>query len=134
MEPYQTNPEIDGTVADYMELFIQYSFLNLFGLAFPLSFFLAFLSNIMEIHVDKIKLIYFSQRPLPSGASDIGNWFIIMELVNFLGIAQNAGLVAWTSGAFEKDRIKVFIGLLLTLLAIKYLTTFFLPSVPRKAK
>lgn len=60
LEPYQTNPEIDGTVSDYMELFIQYSFLNLFGLAFPLSFFLAFLSNVLEIHVDKIKLIYFS--------------------------------------------------------------------------
>lgn len=49
LEAYQTNFEVDGTVADYMELVIQYSFLNLFGLAFPASYFLAFLSNVLEI-------------------------------------------------------------------------------------
>jgi hypothetical protein len=60
LESYQTNAEVDGTVADYMEMVIQYSFLTLFGLAFPLSYFLAFLSNVLEIQVDKVKLVYFS--------------------------------------------------------------------------
>jgi hypothetical protein len=32
-----------------MELVIQFSFLGLFGLAFPLSFLLAFLTNVAEI-------------------------------------------------------------------------------------
>jgi hypothetical protein len=49
LEPYQTNEEVDGTVGDYMELVIQFSFLNLFGLAFPLSYMLAFITNVAEI-------------------------------------------------------------------------------------
>lgn len=43
------NAEVDGTVADYMELIIQYAFLTLFGLSFPLGFLLAFIQNIIEI-------------------------------------------------------------------------------------
>jgi hypothetical protein len=56
LEPYQTNDEVDGTVGDYLEIVILYSFLSLFGLAFPMGFFLAFLNCVMEMQVDKLKL------------------------------------------------------------------------------
>jgi anoctamin-10 len=44
-----TNIEVDGTVGDYMELIIQFGFLNLFAMAFPASFLIAFFTNIVEI-------------------------------------------------------------------------------------
>jgi anoctamin-10 len=50
-EPYQTNEEVDGLVGDYLELVLQFSFLMLFGLSFPLSYFIAFANNILEIQV-----------------------------------------------------------------------------------
>ncbi len=49
MEEYASNDEIDGTLGDYMELIIQFGFLVLFGIAFPASFFLAFINNVFEI-------------------------------------------------------------------------------------
>lgn len=45
MEPYMSNAETDGLMNDYMELIIQFAFLQLFGLAFPASYLLAFFTN-----------------------------------------------------------------------------------------
>ena len=56
MAPYETNPEVDGTVGDYLEVIMLYSFLALFGLAFPMAFFIAFINCVLKIQVDKIKL------------------------------------------------------------------------------
>ena len=97
LQGYATNDEVDGTVDDYMELVIQFSFLTLFGLAFPVSFLLAFVTNVAEIQVDKLKLTKFSRRPFPQGASNIGNWLIILEVITFFGIFCNAGLIVYTS-------------------------------------
>ena len=47
--PYLTNEEVDGTVGDYMELMVQFSFLSLFSLAFPMAYFIAFLNNTVGI-------------------------------------------------------------------------------------
>jgi hypothetical protein len=57
-----------------------------------------------------------------------------MELVNFLGICSNAGLVAYTSGAVVTNNTNAFIALLVVLLGVRYLTTFFIPEQPRLAR
>ena len=80
-----------------MELVIQFSFLCLFGLALPISFLLAFITNVTVIQGNKRKLLKYSRRPFPQGASNIGNWLIILEVVTFLGIFSNAGLIVYTS-------------------------------------
>jgi len=66
-------------------------------LAFPSAYILAFFSNILEIQVDKLKLIRFERRPFPQGAATIGNWLVIIEVITFFGIFSNAGLIAYTS-------------------------------------
>lgn len=48
-----------------MELIVQFAFLNLFSLAFPLCYLLAFANNILEIQVDKYKLVKITRRPIP---------------------------------------------------------------------
>eukprot|EP00828_Plagiopyla_frontata_P042534 TRINITY_DN6368_c0_g1_i3.p3 TRINITY_DN6368_c0_g1~~TRINITY_DN6368_c0_g1_i3.p3 ORF type:complete len:215 (-),score=29.02 TRINITY_DN6368_c0_g1_i3:376-999(-) len=83
LEPYAANKEVDGTIFDYLELIVQFGFLNLFGLVFPLSFLLAFANNVAEIQVDKLKLKNFSRRPIPTGAKSIGIWFIILDIITF---------------------------------------------------
>jgi hypothetical protein len=58
---------------DYAEIVIQYGFVTLFVAAFPLTPLLAFLNNIIEVHVDSIKLME-SRRPTPRGIDSIGSW------------------------------------------------------------
>ena len=130
LEAYQTNMEVDGTMGDYMEMTIQFAFLNLFSLAFPMAFFLAFINNIVEIQVDKYKLTKFCRRPIPSGAANIGVWQFIFQIISFLGIFTNAGLIAFTSNIIFTRKIMFFTIFLLLFLGIKYLAMVFIPDIP----
>jgi anoctamin-10 len=66
---YQNNLEdfnvgfVDGTFDDYLELVIQFGSVTLFAMSFSLLPILAFLTNILEIQVDKTKLLFLSKRP-----------------------------------------------------------------------
>jgi len=53
-----TNEDLDGTVGDYLQLVIKFSFLTLFGLSFPPTFAIAFVNNSMEMQMDKLKLLH----------------------------------------------------------------------------
>jgi len=79
-------------MVDYMELVIQFSFLTLFGISFPSCYIIAFLNNIAEIQVDKLKLVRFTMRPMPQGSSNIGTWLLILDSITFCAIFSNAGI------------------------------------------
>ncbi len=51
---------------------IQYGFITLFVVAFPLGPLFAFLNNILEIRIDAFKILTQFRRPLPKKARDIG--------------------------------------------------------------
>jgi len=54
--------------------------------------------------VDKLKLVEFSIRPLPAGACNIGTWLIILDVITFISVFCNAGLIAYTSGYYDPDK------------------------------
>lgn len=133
---YHPSLEIDGTVVDYMEMVMQFGFLNLFGMSFPLAFTLAFLNDIAEIQVDKMKLAQFKRRPIPKGAANIGTWLIILDLISFFAIFFNTGLIIITAQVASNSNIStlfLFVILLLIFLALKYFIRFLIPDIPQKA-
>lgn len=83
--------------------------------------------------MDKLKLTKFSRRPFPQGASNIGNWLIILEVITFFGIFCNAGLIVYTSDSVKGNKIVIFSVLLIVLLASKYLIRFIVPDEPESA-
>lgn len=127
--------EKDGTIDDYMELVIQFGFLNLFGVCFPLAFLLAFINDVVEIQVDKSKLIKFLRRPMPKGAADIGTWLIILDFISFLAIFSNAAIIIFTSNSTDGLALGflVFVFLLVVFLILKYFIRYLIPDVPGKA-
>lgn len=62
-KPEYAYKEIDGTYDDYMELMIQFSYVMIFGTAFPLAPLLAFLNNLIELKIDKWKVLFLTRRP-----------------------------------------------------------------------
>ncbi|KAM3139399.1 hypothetical protein pb186bvf_008424 [Paramecium bursaria] len=131
LKDYQINPEVDGTVDNYMKLVIQFCYLSLFGLAFPAAYPMAFL----RYRWTNICLIRICIRPFPQGASNIGNWLIIIEVITFLGIFCNAGLIVFTSQTVPSDQqIILFSILLVVFLALKYLIRFLVPDEPESAR
>jgi len=136
--PYAANLEVDGTLEDYMELVIQFGFLCLFAVNFPISYLMAFFTNIAEIQVDKMKIVRFKRRPTPENAKNLGTWFLILDFLSFLSIFFNAALIAYTSTCIymqdDMTKNKVFVLFVFLFLGIKYLIKLMISDVPVKTK
>lgn len=60
---------------------------------------------------------------------------IILEVITFLAIFSNAGLIVFTSQTIAKDsQLVVFSTLLVVFLGLKYLIRFLVPDEPESAR
>jgi hypothetical protein len=91
---------VDGTFEEYLELVIQFGYVTLFAMSFSLLPIIYFLSNIIEMQVDKTKLLKFYKRPVPTGVNSIGNWFYIFEILSFIAIFTNLAIIIFTSNNY----------------------------------
>lgn len=107
--PYEHNEAFE----DYNEMVIQYGFITLFVVAFPLTPLLALANNIAEVHVDSVKLCFVHRRPFPHPAKSIGAWFYILRFMSYIALGTNCALILWTSPLFENssmtDPTKAFV-------------------------
>ncbi|OMJ74149.1 hypothetical protein SteCoe_27004 [Stentor coeruleus] len=93
--------ETDGTIEDYLELAIQFGYLTLFSLAFPLSTSLLFIGLYLEMLTDKLKILKLSRRPIPLAIKDIGTWYSIFSMISALSIISNTALFCFTAPTFR---------------------------------
>jgi hypothetical protein len=127
---YVYQGEISGTTGSYLKVVIQFSFLSLFGLCFPLIFVLAFVINIVQMFIDRFKITRMSKRVIPSGAQSIGVWSSLMDFVSYLSIITNAGLVVYTLGSFDSIPVFWFILLVGINFAVKFVVQELIEDVP----
>jgi Calcium-activated chloride channel len=86
-----------GTLTDYAAIVIQYGYMVLFVGAFPLSPTLALVSSYIQIRIDGWRLCQAHRRPQPKTAEDMGVWQEMIEIISFLGVVYNYGLIYFTS-------------------------------------
>ncbi|XP_011785526.1 PREDICTED: anoctamin-9 [Colobus angolensis palliatus] len=82
---------------EFMEMMIQYGFTTIFVAAFPLAPLLALFSNLVEIRLDAIKMIWLQRRLVPRKAKDIGTWLQVLETIGVLAVIANGMIIAFTS-------------------------------------
>ena len=82
-----------GTLMDYAELAVQFGYVTLFVVAFPLAPFLALANNYVECRSDAFKLLTQMRRPVPRGAEDIGSWQGVFTVITCIGVVTNSALV-----------------------------------------
>ncbi|NXB39486.1 ANO9 protein, partial [Eulacestoma nigropectus] len=82
---------------EYLEMMIQYSFTTIFVAAFPLAPLLALFNNVIEIHMDAIKMMRLHRRMVPRKAKDIGIWLQVLEAIGTLAVIGNGLVIAITS-------------------------------------
>lgn len=68
---------------------IQFGFIILFVVAFPLGPLFAFLNNIIEIRVDAYKFLVQLRRPLARRCENIGIWLNILNTISKIGVITN---------------------------------------------
>jgi len=86
-----------NTIDDMSEMIIQFGYVTLFVMAFPLTPLLAIVNNIFEMKVDAINLVKTSQRPDPNGSYGLGTWNEVLGLFSVLSVGTNVALITLRS-------------------------------------
>ena len=122
LSKYIEDGDFDKSLDDYMEIVMSFCIISLFGLLFPLSFLLIFFQSALEYIIDKKKLMYTIRRPVPRGASDIGDWKQTIYTVSILSIFTNSVILAFnvTNDSNEESRFSLFMTVFILLFGIKF--------------
>ncbi|RHY94480.1 hypothetical protein DYB37_006836 [Aphanomyces astaci] len=128
-----------GIFADYNEMIIQFGYITLFVVSFPLAPFLALLNNYFEIRIDAFKLAKESRRPNPHGAEDIGTWQTILEIMGTISVVTNVAAVVFVSnhtfsGMSFESKLWTFIAVEHVILLFKYVLSVVIDDVPEDVK
>ena len=93
-----------GTLMDYAELAVQFGYITLFVVAFPLAPFLALANNYVEFRSDAFKLLTQMRRPVPRGAEDIGSWQGVFTAITCIGVVTNSALVRLSASSRVRSK------------------------------
>lgn len=99
-------PEVDAKLSpyenfdDYSEMLVQYGYVVMFSVAYPVTPLLAFLHNIAELHLDAFKILKYHRRPFPTPSSGIGRWQTFLVGTGMVGMAVSMATVIFTMEMF----------------------------------
>ena len=128
--------QLDLTFNEYLEMGVLFGYVTLFAISFPLIPLMAWVSNILEIEVDRFKLVRLYKRPMPQGAADIGNFYNIFDFLSMIAIFSNVGILVFTSNSYaqfsETEKWIFFTGLTFFYVVIKMAIISLVPDIPEK--
>mmetsp|Transcript_47156 Transcript_47156/g.75551 ORF Transcript_47156/g.75551 Transcript_47156/m.75551 type:complete len:954 (+) Transcript_47156:88-2949(+) len=126
-----------NTIDDMSELVVQFGYVTLFVMAFPLTPLLAVVNNVIEMKVDAINLVKSLQRPHPNGSYGLGSWNSIIAVLSIIAVGTNVALITWRTklvtevlGANEAARWIFFSVLSIVLGIIVFIEKWIIPDVP----
>uniref|UniRef100_A0A6A7G539 Anoctamin n=1 Tax=Hirondellea gigas TaxID=1518452 RepID=A0A6A7G539_9CRUS len=90
--------EVSSTFDDFDEMIIQFGYVTLFFVAFPLVSIFAIANNCIEVLLDSRKFLRLCRRPEPRGVYSIGTWYAILQILAVIAVVTNVAVVTFTSG------------------------------------
>lgn len=82
-----------GLYDEYLEMVIQFGFITLFVVAFPLAPLFALANNVLEMRLDAAKFLRHYRRPVPKRARDIGVWGRILDSLARISVITNVNFL-----------------------------------------
>ena len=73
----------------HIHIVMQFGYLVMFAAACPLVALVMFVSNVVELRLDAIKLLRYFERPVPERTSNIGIWNSIINMLFLCAIITN---------------------------------------------
>ncbi|ETW09334.1 hypothetical protein H310_01710 [Aphanomyces invadans] len=92
-----TLPEFD-TQLDYLDAAIQFSYVVMFSVVWPLLPIPAFINNILEVRGDAFRLLFCHRRPMPRRDVSIGEWATVLQYANIIGITVVSAFIVMYHG------------------------------------
>ncbi|KAF9357751.1 hypothetical protein BGX26_003147 [Mortierella sp. AD094] len=126
---------------DYAEMVLQFGYVSLFSVIWPLTGLCAFVNNFVELRSDAAKIAYNSRRPIPSRADSIGPWIDNLHRITWFSSLTNASILYLFHGA-EHVGPRLSFGMLLlwllvsehAYLGLRSILSLVLKSVPTEAE
>lgn len=84
--------EYDVTI-DYREMIVQFGYLSMFSVVWPLTGCSFLINNWIEARSDALKIAIGSRRPIPWRADSIGPWLSSLAFLSWLGSITSSALV-----------------------------------------
>ncbi|CAH7688249.1 calcium-activated chloride channel-domain-containing protein [Phakopsora pachyrhizi] len=78
---------------EYAEMAIQFGYVVLWTVIWPISPLFSFVNNFFELRTDAIKLTKQSRRPVPIRSDSIGPWIDVLSTLSWLGAIINSSLI-----------------------------------------
>ncbi|KAI9909600.1 hypothetical protein PsorP6_014913 [Peronosclerospora sorghi] len=89
-------------VLDYLDACIQFSYVMMFTVVWPLLPVPAFVNNILEVRGDAFRLLFANRRPMPRRDTSIGEWATVLAYANIIGVTVvSAFVVVYHAGYFR---------------------------------
>ncbi|PHH65868.1 hypothetical protein CDD81_1237 [Ophiocordyceps australis] len=89
---------------DYREMIMQFGYLALFSVAWPLAACCFLINNWVELRSDALKIAISCKRPIPWRSDSIGPWLTAMGMLSWLGSITSAAIVYLCSGSRNGTR------------------------------
>ncbi|KAF9365569.1 hypothetical protein BGX34_009478 [Mortierella sp. NVP85] len=125
---------------DYAEMVLQFGYVSLFSVIWPLTGLCAFVNNWVELRSDAVKISFNSRRPIPSRTDSIGPWVDNIQHITWFASLTNASILYLFHGTHDEPRLS-FSMLLLALLVsehaylgVRSLVGMMLDTVPLDAE
>ncbi|KAI9236942.1 hypothetical protein MVEG_01705 [Podila verticillata NRRL 6337] len=133
-------PEYDVN-EDYAEMVLQFGYVSLFSVIWPLTGLCAFLNNWVELRSDAAKISYNARRPIPSRTDTIGPWINNLNIIAWFSSLTNASILYLFHGTTDGTP-RLGLGMLLLCilvsehgyLALRSFAGLILDSVPTEAE
>ncbi|CAH0476559.1 unnamed protein product [Peronospora belbahrii] len=91
-------------VLDYLDACIQFSYVMMFTVVWPLLPLPAFFNNILEVRGDAFRLLFANRRPMPRRDTSIGEWATVLAYANIIGVTVvSAFVVVYHYGYFRTN-------------------------------
>ncbi|POR31908.1 Uncharacterized protein TPAR_07880 [Tolypocladium paradoxum] len=90
--------EVYDVTEDYREMVMQYGYLSLFSVAWPLAACCFLVNNWVELRSDALKIAISCKRPIPWRSDSIGPWLAAIGFLSWLGSITSAAIVYLCSG------------------------------------
>lgn len=94
----EANMEKYNVTSDFREMVVQFGYLSLFSVVWPLAATSFLVNNLVEIRSDAMKIAMETQRPVPRRAESIGPWLNALGFLAWLGSFTTSALVYLFSG------------------------------------
>ncbi|KAI1079212.1 DUF590-domain-containing protein [Whalleya microplaca] len=90
---HEAELDVYDVTTDYREMVVQFGYLSLFSVVWPLTPLSFLINNWVELRSDAMKIAMTSQRPIPWRADSIGAWLDALGFLAWIGSIVSSAII-----------------------------------------